>query len=426
MTVVSQNCALLVVPHQDDETNLAGNVIDALKYYWDLFVLYSSLDSDPIRGAVRKKEAVRACSVWGIQKSHIQFLEYPDTPNRTGTHFYSSGDMRIENDLERYILELKPELIIATDFDYHSDHRMLSLALDRTIGRLLRQEAEYRPIVLKGFCYETAFYGAADYRASRPNYCVPQFIPLSNPAFEWSKRISIRSTEQKCVIWRRKAYKALVCHRSQHAVLHANSIVNDDNVFWQKRTDNLLSSAKLSASAGDVEIIRDFLIVDTKDIITENPREIDYSRAVWSPMGNEAWIKAEWAEDITFDQIIIHGNPAADYPQDIAIKIFADGVLIGELNSLREFGRETVLRLEPMSCSQIMLTVDAKEKRCGISELEILKGEQLLPIMLGPQPEEEPQSKKKPIDIWNNLGFQMIVLITKIIRKVKKIVQKVH
>ena len=62
---------LLVVPHQDDEINLAGNILDRLERDYEVFVLYSSLDIREKQGMTRKKEAYEACSVFEIDEKHI-------------------------------------------------------------------------------------------------------------------------------------------------------------------------------------------------------------------------------------------------------------------------------------------------------------------------------------------------------------------
>ena len=63
--------ALIIVPHQDDETNLAGNIIDVIMRQYDLYVLYSSLDANPTRGRIRKQEAIDA---YNLRKGHLDNL----------------------------------------------------------------------------------------------------------------------------------------------------------------------------------------------------------------------------------------------------------------------------------------------------------------------------------------------------------------
>lgn len=78
---------VIFVPHQDDETNLAGNILSYLVKQYDVYIVYSSLDENPDKARIRKQEAINACAVYGIEKDNVIFLGLPDTPNRNGHHF---------------------------------------------------------------------------------------------------------------------------------------------------------------------------------------------------------------------------------------------------------------------------------------------------------------------------------------------------
>ena len=410
-----QKKAMLIVPHQDDETNLAANIIDVIKGQYDLYVLYSSLDADPTRGKIRKQEAIDACAVWRVYEDHIIFLNYPDTPNKCGHHFFTDDKCELIDDLKSKILELKPSIIFATDFDYHSDHRMISLAFDISMGQILMEYPLYCPTVLKGFCYETAFYSVEDYKASCPDNSVSNVSPLSNPSYEWDKRVSIHSLEKAGPIWRRKAYKALEMHKSQYAILHARSIVNQDNVFWLRRTDNLLCAAMLTSSIDGVEKIRDFLVLDTDDIITANPREIDYSKACCM-LGERDFIQAEWDEPVSFDRIIIHGSVNNDTDVETDICIMADNKNVGSIKTIRSYGRDTEVLLGSMSVKK--LTFEVVSGSATISEIEVLNG----PSYFAHQKEWMEDSNIKQlsalIDLVDVIGYKGIVFLTRLKRKI--------
>lgn len=410
---------LIIVPHQDDETNLVGNIMDALTQS-EVYVLYSSIDTNQRRAFVRKQEATAACAVWGINREHIIFLDYPDTANKAGAHFYTNGDKRIEESIEKTILFLKPDVIFATDFDFHSDHRMLSLAFDHVMGKILKENSNYKPFVLKGFCYETAYYGMEDYVATDINLTTPKQNPLSNVSYEWNKRVSIKTLEKNRIIWKRKAYKALVCHKSQYAVLHAKSIVNDDNVFWNRRTDNLLYDSKLTASSGNVEKLRDFLILDTSNIIEKNPYIIDYSKGTWAPNGNNAWVKAEWKKRVKFDRIIFHGSLNTIETRTINLLIYVDGNLIGRLDKINSYGRDTIFKSDVIECKELKIVFSSDN--IELSEIEVLYGDEQFSFNTG---EIKEIKRNKLVDGYSKLGFQVIVFKTRLKRKVKTLVTKI-
>lgn len=406
--------ALIIVPHQDDETNLIGNIADVLLKKYELFVLYSSLDVNKKKGAIRKKEGCSACGIWGIDKEHIIFLDFPDTPNSVGHHWYSDKGTEIVNALKTQILNIIPTLIIATDFDFHSDHRMLSLALDKSMGQILRQCKGYHPIVLKGFCYETSFYGIEDYSASDLARSIPGSELLSNPSFEWEKRISISSGEKAGFIWKRKAFKALEKHKSQYAVLHARSIINSDNVFWMRRTDSLMYSACLSSSVSDAEKVRDFLILDTDDIITVDPLDIDYSKSC-CVFQKDDWLSAEWEKYVTADRIIVHGCINNLNQENTCVLIIADGNILFTKVDICAYGRETVLMFPQKRSFKKLLFHFLGENTC-ISEIEVVDGDSF--IQLDSLQEVIPTKYNALIDTIDYIGYQCIVLKTKIIRKI--------
>ena len=294
---------------------------------------------------------------------------------------------------------------------------MLSLAFDTAMGQLLAQNPTYHPIVLKGFCYETAYYSVEDYKASCPSNSVSNITPLSNPSFEWEKRIGISSLEKAGPIWTRKAYKALKAHKSQYAVLHARSIVNQDNVFWVRRTDNLLNSAKVKSSADNIEKISDFLILDTDDIITINPRDIDYSKAC-CVLNEGDWINVTWNETVRIDRIVIHTDVGKKNASNITISIMSDSTEVCSFFKLEPYGRNSVQVFAPITTDNLQFKVT--EGFLRISEIEVLYGDIEITF--------ESDTKKTArrylaLDVLDEVGFKFIALITKMNRKLKKIIQ---
>lgn len=410
---------LLVVPHQDDEINLAGNILDKLENGYEIFILYSSLDIRKKEGKTRKKEAYDACEIFGIEKNHIIFLDYPDTPNDVGEHYFTNGNKKIIEDIKNVIYGIKPELIIATDFDYHSDHRMLSIAFDTAIGLILREQHQYAPIVFKGFCYETAYYSTEDYKATQLQKSVDNFEISSNCSYVWKDRISVASNDHAKLIWNRKAYKGLKCHKSQYAILHAKSIINADNVYWNKRTDNLLFQAKIQSTVGDdIEKLRDFKIIDTEDIITINPRKIDFSKGVWKTENKKEKIEIIWDKPVIFDRIILHGNPNDVKPLKTNIKVMNHNRIITEFNQINEFGRNTEKKFQEEKTEKLEIFIYSDTK-IALSEIEILYGNGKIPNIMQDKYEIIVKANKL-IDTINEIGYICIILKTKILRKIKK------
>ena len=195
---------LVLAPHQDDELNIAGRSIqNFVKAGAEVFVAFStngdgyfSIFNFTAEG--RLSEAVNALRVLGVDTEHIIAMGYGDTFNKfPGGHTFYSEDtpftssrgkthtygaaglqdfsylMRHEHsrycrsdylrDLEELILYVHADVILAVDFDRHSDHRMLSLCFEQAMGKILsRPGNDYRPEVFKRFAYSTAFDAVSD------------------------------------------------------------------------------------------------------------------------------------------------------------------------------------------------------------------------------------------------------------------------
>ena len=407
---------VLFVPHQDDETNLAGNILSYLVRQYDVYVVYSSLDANLDKALIRKQEAQNACAVYGIEKDNVIFLGLPDTPNRTGHHFFTDGDKNIILKLEEILRALMPGVIIGTDFDFHSDHRMVSLALDEVVFNIMNEIKTYTPLYLKGFCYETAYYGVDDYSATDLNNTKVAKIPLSNVSYKWEDRISLNSQEENGLIFSKTPFKALKCHKSQYAALHARRVINADNVFWRKRTDNLLiRDAKITATSGDSTKINDLKIIDTNDIITEDPLQIDYSKGLWRPDDSDLnpCINIVFNGEKTVEQIVLHGNPMLDYIEKCNIEIHL-GEQILRLDSLMPYGQPTILNVDMIRC--LHMEIRSLSKTC-ISEIEVFQPVQRNETKLSSVRQLNSNSNKW-IDFCDRCLFKGFVLIEKVKRKI--------
>ena len=82
-----KNCVILV-PHEDDEINLCGNVLSKIVKKFNTYVIFSSIDVNPKMAAVRKQEAINSCHIFGIPSKNVIFLGFPDTPNDKKPHFF--------------------------------------------------------------------------------------------------------------------------------------------------------------------------------------------------------------------------------------------------------------------------------------------------------------------------------------------------
>ena len=413
---------VIFVPHQDDETNLAGNILSYLVRQYDVYVVYSSLDANPDKARIRKQEARNACAVYGIKKENVIFLGLPDTPNRNGRHFFTDGDKSIILKFEEILRTLMPEVIMGTDFDFHSDHRMVSLALDEAVFNIMNKIKTYTPLYLKGFCYETAYYGVDDYSATDLKNTKVAKMPLSNVSYKWEDRISLNSQEKNGFIFLKTPFKALKCHKSQYAAMHARKVINADNVFWKKRTDNLLiRDATITATSGDISKISDLKVIDTDDIITEDPLKIDYSKGLWKPDDSDLkpCINIVFNGEKTVEQIVLHGSPTSDHIEKCNIEIYL-GEQTVKVYSLMPYGQPTILNIDRVQCSHI--EIRSLSQTC-ISEIEVFQPAQRIINKLNCV--RQLNSKKiKLVDFCDRCLFKGFILIEKVKRKIEFLINK--
>lgn len=320
------NRVLLLVPHQDDEIAIAGACIWYLTHQGkEVFVCYSTNGDYEIDVDVRYQEACEALALLGVSKDHIIMLGYPDTSNEDGfahifycrdekplyskagrDHTYggkSFSDYAFEvfgehhpytyhyyyTDVKSVISRLLPEFLICVDMDHHVDHRMLSLTFEKVMGEILKENPDYCPKVWKAFAYGTNFSADRDYwqiNLDKTQYPQTRLREnegkLDNPFYDWNKRvrISVNPTLYTFPIEYGIIYKTLEKHHSQMAILFAETTINCDQVFWERRTDSLFLRAVFTASSGDVASLNDFLLFDVSQI-----HEVEYiqMKDFWKP-----------------------------------------------------------------------------------------------------------------------------------------------
>lgn len=415
----SNNKALVLVPHQDDDIIMMGNIFNIINNKYEVYVVFSSLDRNPTMGKTRKKEACDGLSVFGIEQDHISFLEYPDMPPHSGKHFFAEGDKTIISDLIDTITRIRPSIIFAVDYDKHWDHKMLSLAFEEAMGILLKQDPSYCPIVLKGFCYETGCLGIEDYKASTLEPTTIKGEIRSNPSFEWNNRISIYGNNKSGFIWNSPVYKALAKHKSQGIKLFSKSIINLDSVFWIRRTDNKILHAEISSDTGDVSKLNDFMILDTTDLDTSDTSKVDFSKGVWKG-SHSSVINIKWKEKVSIDRLIFHGNPNQKSDQNIIITVSTSENKVCCLNTLRAYGRNTEVRFDPILTDNLCIELDSNDTPIELSEIEAFYGDYDIGILY--ENTIEPKlsvSNNKLLDSINNLGFKLIYYKEKILQKLK-------
>ncbi len=360
---------LILAPHPDDEINVAGNMIlNLTAAKAEIFVAYSTNGDFEISADIRAQEAINSLKILGVPSEKIIFLGYGDTFNGKGNpHIFSAENpttspaghkktyapknfvdyskktfgkhsfytrKSFKRDLKSLILELRANIIFCVDFDSHADHRTLSVLFEEVLGEILSENSNYHPEVYKKFAYSTAFTAAPDFYATNLR-ATPKpklgetdtydfdFIDRANYVWENRVRFPVAEVCRQTILKDNPLAEAIFAHKSQKNEWNALRILNSDEVFFERRTDNQTFSAKITATSGDASKVCDFKIIDTQNVDICPPQ---IENDLWQPAAYDLQKKLffEWNEPIQVQKIVIYGNPLDDFTEKISLKFVFD------------------------------------------------------------------------------------------------------
>lgn len=363
---------MLIVPHEDDEINTAGPLIISLtKSGADVSIVFTTNGDWKYSAETRMNEAIASSLVLGVPEEKVFFLGYGDAmSDQSHTHiFYSKENTAVSpagfsttygvkehsdyafskygihhqytyenylSDLMSIILDLEPEIIISSDFDEHPDHKMLSLCIDKAIGRIRKIKHTYNPEIWKSFAYSLAYTAIADYSGINNNETKKPVVGITGKYnfdivncsfYMWEERIRIPvPSEARTVLLKDNIiYKALCKHKSQSINSKASRIINSDDVYWVRRTDNLAYTAELSATSGDPEYVRDFVLYDVDDI--DSVDVIFNEQYYWKPAESDTLkaLRFAWNDPVNIEQIIIYSSISDDSSIELLKVSLSDG-----------------------------------------------------------------------------------------------------
>lgn len=383
---------MVFIPHEDDEINVAGATIYGLRQEgFRVICVFATNGDRSYLAETRIHEASAALKMLGVPYEDIIILGYPDggldaarspyaqgidhaitvdghgstygiadkadfSMAKCGTHTPYTRNGFLE-DVENLIRKFRPSNIIAVDLDSHPDHRACSIAFETAIGHILNdKENTYFPVVLKAFAYNTGFESVTDFnslhlystRFNRKRLADSSF-ETDNPVFHWEERIRLPVPElcRNPVLSQNLIYQALRCHLSQRAFLKANQIINSDQVYLIRRTDNLAFCGTTTASSGNAEAVHDFKMIDVKDIA---PCKLVFDTCLWEPLSSdkEKRITIHFYKPQRISHIRLYGNVNQD-SRILAGRIsFSNGYSV-ETGPLEHNGQALDVQINPQS-----------------------------------------------------------------------------
>jgi len=384
---------LLIVPHQDDEINVLGGVFEEyLKYGSTIHVVY--VITNGVVDGVRYTEALNLCKSIGIPAANIIFLGYgsmrdekSNIPQKTkGTKeipAYKEGQPytrdNIVNDLKEIIVQQKPDIIYGSDYDYHIDHHLVTIAIDEALGKVLKTERNYRPVVMKGYAYRTTWESYPDYYQSNLRSTYYMKAPVETYPWEERLRLPIAAHLLNRSLLRSEIFQQYRTFKSQGAVMRAINF-NADKVVWQRRSDSLLLQATVQVSSGDGSKLNDFLLYDkSKDCMLN--RDSLPTEGIWIPEAMDEEKKATFTltSPSHIEYLMLYQNTRYDNAvEEVSISFNDEEPVKYQLRTDEYPTRIQVQKDEVLSFTiRIMYSRGAK---AGLTEVEAFESPESLPF----------------------------------------------
>ncbi|MCM1425822.1 MAG: polysaccharide pyruvyl transferase family protein [Eubacterium sp.] len=413
---------MILAPHQDDEIILCGSFLNKLvELQYQIFVVFmTNGDYEEGIGIIRLKEALEVMRLYHIPEERVIFMGYANEYDKNGPHIYNASEGQIvysqfgngqtyglphhpeyyyqktgrhhtyqrENlvtDLYDIMMEIVPDIIFATDMEIHPDHKANSLFLDEVLGKCFRENASFRPIVLKKPEYNSAWFGKRDYNVFNNAqaeynhgrvYVNNQVSQFSNPYIRWNDRLRLPIDEYARTLCTEDniVYQALKTYDSQNAIDHFDMLLNSDVVFWKRRTDSLTYNADITVSSGEAYYLNDFKIVDSTDIKRKSTDEWNVNASVWRPVITDKMptVTIALKEETLISEVRIYQEFCPE-SQVLESDLIMDGQEIIEVGSL-EKRRPTIIRFSPRRVKKIEYIIKkcSKERKLpGITEIEV-------------------------------------------------------
>ena len=407
-TLFDSKKVMIIVPHQDDDINLVGGLIEQYTQHGsDVAVVFSTNGDAHIEADVRAAEVVSVLTPLGVKKENIYYLGFGDqwkaqtfgdiniphiynspdpdfvwTSARGKTSTYGAQSIpcylvqsytrhNFVHSLESIILEIMPDVIFAVDFDTHIDHRATDLLFEEALCNVLKGHANYHPTVYKGFCYGTAWKAVPDFYGSLNllSTTKPDDSTWNQTAFgySWENRVRfpVCSTNLNPVLFNNSVYQSFDRYASQCAYMSTEAVLNGDKVFWARRTDSLLYHAEITVNGTETSLLNDFKLKDFPDI---SATHLVNSGVVSL---HDCSVYVNTGDVTTTNCIYLYDNPSKTDNILEGHIAFDDGSII-TFGALNEEGSATIIPFQEKQIRQFEIVPTKTEGNyAGLSEIEL-------------------------------------------------------
>lgn len=436
---------MIVVPHQDDDINLAGGLIEQYTGAGsDVAVVFSTNGDRYGDAEIRAVETVNVLTGLGVKRENIYYLGFGDqwvpqsgdgteithiynspVPDSLWTSLYGATETYGPDSIPCYlslpytrnsyvhslysiILEKQPDTIFAVDFDDHIDHKGTDLFFEEALCRILKDNPDYHPTVYKGFCYGTGWLAVDDYGESMnlSSSKQPDAYTWSASAYgyNWDHRLRfpLSSSNLNQFLINTSVFDSLRQYRSQRAVLQATRVLNGDKVFWERRTDSLLYGAKILAGGLETSLLNDFKLKDFADIAEASGKN---TGVVPLYGGN---VSVDLGAPVTVNSISLYDNPDLYANILSGFITFSDGSRV-EFDNLNKDGSATMLTFPERQVNGMEIVItETDSDRAGFTEIEAYYDI--------PAPQADPDTCLMAVDEADNFLYDHILCDTDTIK----------
>ena len=390
---------MVIAPHEDDEINIAGGVIEEyVRYGSRVFLLFVTNGDYMGKGETRLREALNVAARLGVPEDQVIFLGYGDgwfydgeksiynappdeevishgrrwytygLPEHPAFHENKSYTRRhLLEDMTEVLDSYRPDVIFCSDYENHADHISTSLFMEEALCRILKEDGDYHPLVLKSFCYNTAYFNVGDFYAEN-------MLATRDPGdiyyCDWDARVRLpvsAATLSRSML-SSSTYWQLRLHATQGASDWAERIISGDRVCWLRDTENLCLQSTITASSGEPAVLNDFKLRDSADISVVGIA----SDGVWIPAADDAdrEVEVRFSEETCLTRLTLYDNPS---PEDNVLDaeiLFDDGSRI-RTGALKPQGQATEIALDGVRTAGFRLRLlETEGDRAGLTEIE--------------------------------------------------------
>ena len=219
---------LILAPRPSDEIAIAGNMIlNFTKAKAEIFIAYSE------------------CKTFDDELSIA--LDILNVPREK---IISLAEKNIKAELKKILLDLRANIIF-----YAVDYKNLAATFESVLDEILIETRDYRPEVYQRFALATAinsvpdFYSTNLFSTRRPKIGVTDnydFDVIDRANFSWKNRVRfpVHESCRKTLLKENPLANAILAYKSKHQKLSPLKILNSDEVFFERRTDNHIYHAE--------------------------------------------------------------------------------------------------------------------------------------------------------------------------------------